>query len=135
MPPKLLNDQLVLQPYHLIQKEVELDNTHLATHSTKCTEPIVSLLTDGSVERPSTVVILQLRKRSRVAMLLAEFVLDRVLVQKMPHVNDEANVVEERIVPLDDLLLCVACAVVDEELGDACAPHRAGMLEEDLDQV
>lgn len=130
---KLLNYDDVLQPDHLIQEEVEPENTHLPTHSTELTKPIVALLGDGSVEEPSPILLQHLGESRRIAVLLAKLVFDGVLVEKMPHVDDESNVVEEWIWPLEYLLQSVACRIVDDHVRLSCAGNRARLLQKKLD--
>lgn len=102
-PLELLDNQDVLQPDHLIQEKIEPDYTHLPTHSTKLTKPVITLLSHGCVEEP-TLHGPHLWKIGGIAIFLAELVRNSVLVEKVPHIDDKSNVVKEWITRLEYLL-------------------------------
>lgn len=104
LPSKLLYYYDVLEPKHLVQEEIELDISHLPAHSSELTKPDITLLSHRGVESPCLVIVPHLRKISRITVLLTELVRNGMLVEEMPHINTEFDLVEEGIVPLEYLL-------------------------------
>ena len=95
---KFRNRGPILPENHLIKKEVETINLHLATDRVISAKPDVGLFCDRGVEEPLAFAVLKLRVRGRVTMLLAEEVASTVLAVEMEDIDCQANVCKERVV-------------------------------------
>lgn len=71
---------LVAKTYHLVEEKVEFGGQHLSTNRLVSTQPYIRLLGDGCVEEPFAVGSQHFWEGHRVAVFLAKFVIDVVLV-------------------------------------------------------
>jgi hypothetical protein len=91
---ELSNGDLIAKPNHFVKKKIKLGREHLSTHGLISPKPYVRLLGNRRIEEPLVVGAHQLRERGRIAILLAEFMTDSVLVEKMEDIHGHTNVKE-----------------------------------------
>jgi hypothetical protein len=84
---------LVAKADHLVQEEIILYRQHLTADRMVSSEPDICLLCNRSIEEPSSAIWAhELGVIGRIAMLLAEFVADLVLVKEVEDIDGHSHV-------------------------------------------